>query len=111
MLEHRIKITGIGVMTPIAQTPDEFWRKLVEGAERVHLSGTTARPALSAETFRTYCERAIRACIQDAGLDCNKKDASWWGRGWESQIQQCWTRIRRQLFIQYRGSSKAGGAV
>ena len=81
MLEHRIKITGIGVMTPIAQTPDEFWRKLIEGAERVHLSDSAARPSTPAETFRVYCEKAIRACIQDAGLDCGKKGCILVGTG------------------------------
>ena len=81
MLEHRIKITGIGVMTPIAQTPDEFWRKLVEGAERVHLSDSAARPSTPVETFRAYCEKAIRACIQDAGLDCGKKGCILVGTG------------------------------
>lgn len=97
MMKRRVVVTGLGAVTPIGNTVEEFWNSVKEGkvgiGEITKFDTTDYKVKLAAEVkgfvakehmdfkaakrmepFSQYAVAAATEAFQDAGLDINKED-------------------------------------
>lgn len=98
IMKRRVVVTGIGAVTPIGNTADEFWaavKKGTVGIDRITKFDTAdykvklaaevkgfhaeehmdAKAARRMDAFSAYAVAAAKEAFQDAGMDMEKEDA------------------------------------
>ncbi|MFH0771187.1 MAG: beta-ketoacyl-ACP synthase II [Candidatus Omnitrophota bacterium] len=99
MLKRRVVVTGLGAVTPIGNSKDEFWRALLEGKSGVgkitHFDPcgfdcqiaaevknfdpscyiTNAKELRRMERFVQFAVCCAKMAVEDSGLDLSKEDS------------------------------------
>lgn len=97
-MEHRVVVTGLGVVSPVGNDRDSFWKAIKEGESGVDkitsfdagvfdsriageikgfdpgLYGITQKDTRRMEKFVQFAIAGARQAVQDAGLDLDKED-------------------------------------
>ncbi len=100
MTERRVVITGIGVLSPLGNNKDDFWKNLVAGKSGIrnieafdtteyttHFGGEVVgydpkpffkdfKDARRADRFTQLAMGAAKMCVADSGLDPDKLDVT-----------------------------------
>ncbi len=105
----RVVVTGLGALTPLGNTVEEFWRNLVDGvsgaAPITHFDASKFKTQFACEVknfdveqfmhrkdarkmdlFTQYAMAVVEEAIQDCGLDVEKADGDRIGVIWGSGI-------------------------
>ncbi|MBC5743591.1 beta-ketoacyl-ACP synthase II [Lachnospiraceae bacterium MD308] len=128
-MKRRVVVTGLGAVTPIGNTADEFWNGIKEGKVgigeitkfdttdyKVKLAAEVkefdakehmdAKAAKRMEPFAQYAVAAAKEAYEDAGLDMEKEDPYRAGVIVGSGIGSLETVEREYTKIQTRGPGK-----
>ena len=128
-MKRRVVVTGLGAVTPIGNTADEFWNGIKEGKVgigeitkfdttdyKVKLAAEVkefdakehmdAKAAKRMEPFAQYAVAAAKEAYEDAGLDMEKEDPYRAGVIVGSGLGSLETVEREYTKIQTRGPGK-----
>jgi 3-oxoacyl-[acyl-carrier-protein] synthase II len=73
-MQPRVVITGIGLVTALGQTPDEFWGRLLSG-----MSGISKVESFDTSRYRVHCGAEIKSPLPSSGP--RRLDSAEIGRG------------------------------
>lgn len=128
-MKRRVVVTGLGAVTPIGNSVEEFWNGVKEGKvgiDRITKFDTTdykvkiaaevknfnakdhmdVKAARRMEPFSQYAVAAAKEALEDAGIDMSKEDAFRAGVIVGSGIGSLETVEREYAKIQTKGPSK-----
>lgn len=130
-MSRRVVVTGMGAITPLGNSTEEFWKGITEGkigfGEITHFDSTDYKCHIAAEVknfdakeymdfksakrmelFGQYAVAATKEALEDAGIDMGKEDAYRVGTSISSGIGSLQAMEREHKRLLEKGPGRVG---
>ncbi len=130
-MSRRVVVTGMGAITPLGNSTEEFWKGITEGkigfGEITHFDSTDYKCHIAAEAknfdakeymdfksakrmelFGQYAVAATKEALEDAGIDMEKEDAFRVGTSISSGIGSLQAMEREHKRLLEKGPGRVG---